>query len=119
MFEVVEEEANFLFVRTHGKLMHADYEGLLPKLEELIRSYGHVRFVFEMIDFEGIELRAVWDEIRFDSQHLRHVKRCAVIGNRTWEKWATSFAGILFSGAEFHYFSADEVDRAKTWVRQD
>jgi hypothetical protein len=29
MFEVLEESSNYLFVRSHGKLLHADYEGLL------------------------------------------------------------------------------------------
>ena len=118
MFEVLEEHENYLFVRTHGRVLHADYEGLLPKLEELMRQHGRVRFVFEMVDFEGIELRAVWDELRFDTRHLGDVERCAVIGNKTWEKWATQFAGILFRGAQFRYFEANEVERAKTWARE-
>ncbi len=117
MFEVLEENANYLFVRSRGRLVHADYEGLLPKLETLIRNHGRVRFLFEMVEFEGIELRAVWDEIRFDTRHLRDVERCAVIGNRAWEKWATKFAGVLFVGAQFRYFDADQVEEARAWVQ--
>lgn len=119
MFEILEESSNYLFVRSHGKLLHADYEGLLPKLEALIREHGRLRFVFEMVDFDGIELRAVWDEIRFDSRHLRDVERCAVIGSKTWEKWATQFAGVLFLGAKFRYFNADQVEEAKAWAQGD
>ena len=119
MFEVLEENSNYLFVRSHGRLLHADYERLLPKLETLIRDYGRLRFAFQMVGFEGIELRAIWDELHFNSHHLRDVERCAVIGNRTWEKWATQFAGVLFLGAKFRYFEADQVEEAKAWVRTD
>ncbi len=114
MIEILERStANVVGFKISGKLLHSDYQHLLPMLEKLIEEHGSIRCLVEMIDFHGIELRALWDEIKFDVRHARQIERCAVVGDRAWEAWMTQLSRFLFFNAEIRFF--DIADREKAW----
>ena len=121
MFEILEEWTGdgVVALRVSGTLLHEDYEGFVPKLEAVIAKHGAVRCLIEIADFDGIEPRAVWDELRFDLKHASDVSRCAVVGDRAWERWATAAARPLFRKAEVRYFERADRERAAAWIRQD
>ena len=86
MIEILDQSTgNVLAMRLSGKLLHRDYQQFVPMLEQLIEEHGSVRCFIEMTDFRGVELRALWDEIKFDVRHARQIERCAVVGDRTWQ----------------------------------
>ncbi|OHB68673.1 MAG: hypothetical protein A2V70_07030 [Planctomycetes bacterium RBG_13_63_9] len=119
MFKVSERSSgNVIGIRVSGKLLHADYQQFIPKLEELIREHGSIRCLMEMEDFEGFELRALWDELKFDTKHCRDIERCAVVGNRKWEQWATNLSKPLFYKATIKYFDVSELDQAWQWIEE-
>jgi hypothetical protein len=105
-------------LRVSGKLLHEDYESLVPKLEQAIREHGAIRCLIDIADFDGVELRAVWDELRFDLKHASDVSRCAVVGDRAWQRWATAAARPIFRKAELRFFERAELEQAATWLRE-
>ena len=77
MIEVMNSGSGKVFgMRLSGKLLHQDYQQFVPRLEQLIEEHGSVRCFIEMTQFQGIELRAIWDEIKFD---VRHVRRSSAV----------------------------------------
>jgi hypothetical protein len=119
MFEVLEKWTGdgVVALRASGKLLHEDYEGLVPKLEEIIEKQGAIRCLIDLTDLEGVELRAVWDELRFDLKHATDVSRCGVVGDRAWERWATAAARLIFRKAEVRFFERVDIEQAAAWVR--
>ena len=114
MIEVLSRTSGKVFgMKVSGKLLHQDYKQFVPRLESLIQEYGSIRCLVEMIDLHGIELRALWDEIKFDIRHARQIERCAVVGDRAWEAWMTKLSRPIFINADVRFF--DQAERAKAW----
>lgn len=121
MFEVLEKWTGegVVALRVSGKLLHEDYEGLVPKLEAVIEKHGAIRCLIDIAEFDGIELRAIWDELRFDLKHATHVSRCAVVGEGAWKRWATGAARPVFRKAEVRFFERADFEQATAWIRED
>jgi hypothetical protein len=121
MFEILEEWTgdDVIALRVSGKLLHDDYESLVPKLEKLIEQHGAVRCLIDVTELDGVELRAVWDELRFDLKHASDVSRCAVVGERAWERWATAAARPIFRKAEVRFFESADFEQALAWIKED
>jgi len=120
MFEILAQwnGDGIVALRVSGKLVHEDYEGFVPKLEDAIGKHGAIRCLIDITEMEGVELRAVWDELRFDLKHATDVSRCAVIGDRTWERWATAAARPIFRKADVRFFERADFEQAVTWIRE-
>ena len=113
MIELLNGSSGKVFgMRVSGKLLHQDYQQFVPRIEKLIEEHRSVRCFIEMTDFHGIELRALWDEIKFDVRHAREIERCAVVGDRHWEAWLTKLSRPIFINAEIRFFDQAERDKA-------
>ena len=64
---------NVLGIKASGKLTHADYERIIPKLEELLREHRKLRVLFELEDCQGWVAGAAWDDLKFGVKHRRRV----------------------------------------------
>ncbi len=119
MIEMLGQSTGKVFgMRVSGKLLHQDYERFVPMLENLIEEHGSVRCLVEMTGLHGIELRALWDEIKFDVRHARQIERCAVVGDRAWEAWMTRLSRPIFSNAEIRFFDVTARDQAWEWIQE-
>ena len=119
MIELREDpSAQFLVLEVQGKLEHADYEKLIPRLEAWLAEHGSIRCLVDMREFHGVELRAIWDELRFDVRHAGDMERCGVLGDRRWEAWLTQLSKALFRSAEIRYFHEGECEVAIEWLRE-
>jgi hypothetical protein len=108
-----------LGIKVNGKLLHQDYEQFVPMLEALIAEHGTVRCLVEITHMNGVELRALWDEIKFDVRHSRQIERCAVIGDRKWQAWMTTFSRLIFPKAELRFFNSSEIESAWEWITRE
>ena len=119
MIEVLNRGSGNVFaMKISGKLLHQDYQEFVPRLEKLIEEHGRIRCLIEMTDFQGIELRALWDEIKFDVRHAWQIERCAVVGDRAWEAWMTKLTRPIFSRAEIRFCDIAEQDKAWEWINE-
>ncbi len=120
MIEILDQSSGKVFaMRVIGKLLHRDYEQFVPMVEKLIEEHGSVRCFIEMTEFHGIQLRALWDEIKFDVRHARQIERCAVVGDRAWEAWMTNLSRPIFFNAEIRFFDQAEREKAWEWIEEE
>ncbi len=119
MIEILSRGSARLFgMKVSGKLLHQDYERFIPMLEKLIREHGTIRCLVEMTDVQGVEFRALWDEVKFDVRHAWQIERCAVVGDRAWEGWMTELARPIFARAEIRFFDRAERETAWDWIEE-
>ena len=119
MIEILNESTEkVLAIQLSGKLLHRDYQQFVPMLEKRIEEHGSVRCFIEMTEFQGIELHALWDEIKFDVRHARQIERCAIVGDRDWESWMTKLSRPIFSRAEIRFYGLVERDKAWEWINE-
>ena len=69
-----------LHVKASGKLTKESYETFAPLVDELIAEHGKLKILFEMHDFHGWTAGALWEDIKFDFKHWRHIERLAIVG---------------------------------------
>jgi len=110
-----EEKAKVVTVRVSGKLSKKDYEAFVPEIERQMERHGKVRILFDMHDFHGWELGAAWEDLKFGVKHFKDVERLAMVGEKTWEKWMSSFCKP-FTRAEVRYYDRSEAEAAKAWI---
>jgi hypothetical protein len=110
-----ELDGMLLVVQVSGKLSKADYERFVPETERLIKQFGKIRVLFEMSDFHGWELEAVWEDIKFDFKHFTDIERLAIIGDRAWEHAMAVFCKP-FTTAKIQYFDLNQSVAARNWI---
>jgi hypothetical protein len=110
-----ENGGNLVAVQVTGKLVKADYERCVAEFDRLIRQHGKVSLLFELSDFHGWEVGALWDEIKLDMKHFADIERLAVVGDKKWEKDMVAFYRP-FTEATVRYFDQGNAADARKWL---
>lgn len=105
----------FLYFKAVGRLTHEDYEQLTPLIESALEQVEkpRIKALFDARDFEGWDLRAAWDDLKFSLKHGREFSKVAVVGDEKWQEMLTRIAGWFFA-CEVDYFS--EYGDALAWL---
>lgn len=111
-----ENDGRLLIVTATGALTVEDYEAFQPEAQKLIEAFGRIRIAFDMCDFEGWEIGALWEDIKFDARNFNNIERVAMIGDQRWQEWMAAFCKP-FTGATVKYFDRLEMLNALDWVR--
>jgi hypothetical protein len=82
-----------------------------------IAREGKVNFLAQFHDFHGWDLHALWDDTKFSTTHCTKIKRIALVGDKTWEKWMAKVCKP-FTMAKIRYFDAAEIEAAKSWLAE-
>ena len=98
-----------------GKLHDEDYKTFVPRVDKAIASDGKIRLLVQILDFEGWDAHAMWDDIKFATTHCTKIERIAIVGENKWEKWMSSICKP-FTMAKIQYFEANEIDTAWEWL---
>jgi SpoIIAA-like len=101
-----------------GKLHDEDYKLFVPLVDAAIAKEGAVSILAQFHDFHGWDLHALWDDIKFSTTHCTTIKRIALVGEKTWEKWMAAVCKP-FTMARVRYFDAAEMDAAKAWLVEE
>jgi len=110
-----EAGSNVVEVTATGKLADEDYQRLVPAFERLVREHGKLRILFNMVDFHGWHIDALWDDIKFDLKHFSDVEMLAMVGDTAWEKGMSVFCRP-FTTATVRYFDRSAMDEARAWL---
>ncbi|WP_044415844.1 STAS/SEC14 domain-containing protein [Halarcobacter anaerophilus] len=82
--EQIEEEnlaisLNDFFVElaVKGKLTHKESQSFKDKIDTLLSNYEvpSINILLDIREFEGIELKGLWDEILFTVKHIKEIKK--------------------------------------------
>jgi hypothetical protein len=104
-----------LEVNLHGKLSRRDFDKIVPETERLIRKFKKIRILVTLHDFEGWDVGAMWDEIKWEAKHFNDVDRIAIVGDCRWHKRMVGLCNAFTTG-DVRYFPLDELDAAYQWV---
>jgi hypothetical protein len=116
--ELHEEAAGkLLIVKLSGKLIKEDYEHFVPAVNRAVEQHGKIRMLVQMHDFHGWTMGALWQDIKFDVKHFRHIERVAFVGDRKWEHGMAVFCKP-FTTATIRYFDEANYDEASQWVHE-
>ncbi len=113
----VEEKdgGKVLELQVSGKLAKEDYKHFVPEVERLIEQHGKIRVLLEMKDFHGWNVRALWEDIKFDLKHFSDIDRVAMIGDKRWQKGMSRFCRP-FTTAKIRYFDSSALEEARQWA---
>jgi SpoIIAA-like len=100
-----------------GTLHDADYKNFVPVIDAALAKHGKVRILAQLHDFQGWDLHALWDDIKFSTTHCTKIKKIALVGDKTWEKWMAAVCKP-FTMAKIKYFDPSEIDAAKAWLSE-
>lgn len=104
-----------LHAKVTGKLTKESYEIFAPVVDEQIQEHGKVRILFEMHDFHGWTVGALWEDIKFDFQHWKDIERLAIVGESKWEAGMAVFCKP-FTAAKIQYFDHSSLNEARAWL---
>jgi hypothetical protein len=102
-------------VHVHGRLATEEYQWVLTELERMIIRHGRINVLFAMSRFHGWEIRALWNDLRFDRRHCAGIERLALVGEDRWQRLMAIFCRPLTS-ATIHCFSHDDTATARDWL---
>jgi hypothetical protein len=100
-----------------GKLHDEDYKTFVPLVDAEIAKDGKVNVLAQFQDFHGWDMKALWDDIKFSTTHCTKIKKIALVGEKTWEKWMAKVC-VPFTMAKIRYFGATETDAARKWLEE-
>jgi hypothetical protein len=100
-----------------GKLHDEDYKKFVPLVDAEIAKDDKVNVLAQFHDFHGWDAKALWDDIKFSTTHCTKIKKIALVGEKTWEKWMATVCKP-FTMAKIQYFDASQIEAAKAWLAQ-
>ena len=112
-----EASPGIAVLKVDGKVTGPDYEAVMPRMEQLLATSGPLRALVDIVDFHGMTLEALWDDLKVAFRHHHDIGRLAVLGNRTWEAWLTKIPNPFLSG-EVRYFDQSERRAAMAWLQE-
>jgi len=105
----------FVELKAIGRLSHEDYQTLTPMLESAIAGIEQpkINMLIDATQFEGWELRALWDDFKLGLKHGREFQKMAIVGNKKWMSFATKLGSWFITGEAKHF---DELTDAIVWL---
>ena len=113
-----ENGGKLLVVSISGKLVKSDYNEFVPEFERLIKLNGKINVLFDMTDFHGWDMGALWEDIKFDVHHFNDIGRLAMIGESKWEEGMAAFCKP-FTKAKVRFFHHTAADEARKWLSEE
>ncbi len=108
----------FMKMKVVGKLQHSDYDVIVPMLEKAIAGIDEpkISVLVDILEFDGYELRAIWDDLKFGLKYDSEFKKIAVVGNKRWEEYGIRISKWFMSG-DLKFF--DNMDDAFKWLSRE
>lgn len=113
--QLASPSPSVLGFKLSGKLHDEDYQTFVPAVDAAA-SQGKVRLLAQFHDFQGWDLKALWDDIKFSTTHCTKIERIALVGEKKWEEWMSKVCKP-FTMAKIQYFDAAQIDDAWRWLQ--
>ena len=105
-------------MKISGRLDHDDYDLMVPMIENAISGIRKpkIKVLVDAIEFEGWDLRAAWDDLKFGLKHNSEFTKLAFVGNKKWEEYGIKISN-WFMNAKMRYF--EDIDEARQWLKNE
>ena len=102
-------------IEVEGRISREEFDHVAARLEAFIASHGKVRLLEVIRDFEGIDARAFWDDLKFSLRHLNDFSRCAIVTRAKWIRAWSNVVGSIYH-CELAHFEPHQIDEARAWL---
>lgn len=100
-----------------GPVAKEDYDRVVAEMESAIDRFGKLRLVEIVRDIGAIDNAVWWPDLKWATEHIKDVARCAVVTDKGWLGAISRAAGALLP-AEIRVFPLADVDETRAWVRE-
>jgi hypothetical protein len=112
-----DQNGESITLRASGVLSRADFDRALPEIENaMVLAKDPLKLMIRLEDFHGLEVGALWEDLKFGLEHVGEFGSIAVVGDTTLEELGTWMAS-LFTKSEVRYFNFDSEDKAQNWLQ--
>ena len=105
-------------ITVEGAITNKDLEAAINALHSSFDQDGKTRVIEVIRHFTGMELAALWTDIRLGVPLARKVDRVAVVADQAWIRQLAEL-GRLFTKAELKVFALDDLAQARAWIAAD
>jgi hypothetical protein len=107
----------FITMKAIGTLTHKDYETITPLFDDALSDLPKtsINVLVDVTEFEGWELRAMWDDFKIGLKHGHEFNRVAMLGSKHWQE-IMSKIGSWFIDGEIKYF--EDLSEALDWLHE-
>jgi len=99
-----------------GKLRDVDYQMLSLDVTDVLAEHDQVNLLLQIESFEGINLKALWDDVQFGRQYGHSIHKLAIVGDQRWSDWLAKTAQPFYAHDSCH-FPQEGLDAAWEWLR--
>ncbi len=119
MIEILNIPAEHVIgIKITGKINKEDIERVIEPTSRAMEATDRRLGVYvELIDWGGISLEALFEDIKFGLPNLRRFAKKAVVTDKTWVAMLAE-VGRFFPGIEVRTFSFEEKDLALQWIQE-
>jgi hypothetical protein len=102
-------------LKVTGKLTHEDYELFVPAFEQSLQCIKEprVKMLVDITQWDGFELEAAWDDLKFGLSHGSEFTKIAVVGQGGLSQYGVKIVN-WFTHYEMKYF--EDIHEAKEWL---
>ena len=105
-------------ITVEGTVTNQELEEAIKGLQAGFDHGGKTRIIEIIQHFTGIELSAIWTDIRLGVPLAQKVERVAVVADQKWIRQLAEL-GHLFTRAELKVFAPAELEQARAWISAD
>ena len=105
-------------ITVEGTITNKDLEATINALHSSFDQDGKTRVIEIIRHFTGMELAALWTDIRLGVPLARKVERVAVVADQNWIRQLAEL-GHLFTKAELKVFALEDLAQARAWIAAD
>jgi hypothetical protein len=111
-----QEHGNRYRLEIRGMLRKAEFDRCQDLLVAEIHRTGRVQLLVVLMQFEGWEPHAGWNDLTFYVTHGDAIERIAIVGDERWRGESLMFANADLRRAPVEFFSNHDIDAARTWL---
>ena len=114
---IEENSGKVVEVHVSGKVTKADFQHFVPEYERQVRQNGKLRLLFDITGFNGWEVDAMWEEIKFDIKYFSDIELLAIVGDKKWHHTMAVFCKP-FTKATIQFFNHSDIVEARKWLSE-
>jgi hypothetical protein len=115
--KLAESSGNVVGYKAVGTITASDYLMLEPEVKALVEKKGKICMLIDLSEFKWEKMEAWLQDLKFGSEFHHEIKKMALVGDKTWEKWITHVANPFYA-QDAKYFHTAEIDKAWAWLRE-
>jgi hypothetical protein len=102
-------------ITAEGAITLADIEAVLPKFKADVARCGKVRVLETLGRIEGIQPRALWEDLKQGLPMMNTVSRAALVTDQSWVGVLSDIAKP-FLPATVRHFPTERAAEARAWL---